>query len=354
MLSPNAFKTARQSILKNTDVSMVVDDPRPVVHGGTGKKKREKTGKSLLDFSASLNPHLPEVMWECPAENLASYPDNDYTLLKECIAKTFRRDTDEICVGNGSIELIRVFCAVTLSKGSKYHTEMPTFGEYALSARLAGASATPSVSGAAVSFICNPNNPTGILRTRAEMIACLEEVSSSRNLLFVDEAFIDLADPGASLCAERDPSLFVLGSLTKSFAVPGLRFGYGFGDPDLIARIETVRPPWSVNAYAEAFALAAFPHLGELEASRAYIEKERKYLEQEFKEIGLWYHPSAANYLLADCARPARELAELLEIRHGILVRDCTSFGLPTSIRVAVRTHDENKLLVEALSACMP
>ncbi len=333
---------------------MVVDEPRPVVHGGNGKKKREKTGKNLLDFSASLNPLPPRVEWTCPEENLAAYPDNEYTLLKECISRVFHRDTDEICVGNGSIELIRVFCSVTLSKGSKYHAENPTFGEYALSARLAGAAATPSVSEAAVSFICNPNNPTGTLRTRAGMIACLEEVSPSDNLLFVDEAFIDLADPAESLSADRDPSLFVLGSLTKSFAVPGLRFGYGFGDPDLIARIETARPPWSVNAYAEAFALAAFPHLNELAASRAYIQKEREYLEQEFKEIGLWYHPSAANYLLADCACPAGELAGVLEARHGILVRDCTSFGLPTSIRVAVRTHAENEQFVEALSACMP
>ena len=69
--------------------------------------------------------------------------------------------------------------------------------------------------------------------------------------------------------------LFLLRSLTKSFAVPGIRFGYGFGDPDLIAKIETARPPWSVNAYAEAFALEAFPHLDELELSRAYIVKER-------------------------------------------------------------------------------
>jgi len=333
---------------------MVVDNPRPVVHGGTGKKKREKTGKPLLDFSASLNPFTPKVEWTCPDENLALYPDNEYTLLKECIAKTFHRDVEEICVGNGSIELIRVFSSVALSGGSAYHVETPTFGEYALSARLAGAAPARSVSEAKVSFVCNPNNPTGTLRTREEMLSCLEDVSLSGGILFADEAFIDLADPGASLIGERAPSLFVLGSLTKSFAVPGLRFGYGFGDPDLVAQIETARPPWSVNAYAEAFALAAFSHLGELAASRACIAKERKFLEQAFKEIGLWYHPSAANYILADCVCPAGELAECLETRHGILVRDCTSFGLPSGIRVAVRTHAENEQLVEALSACMP
>ena len=90
---------------------------------------------------------------------------------------------------------------------------------------------------------------------------------------FVDEAFIELADPRESLVDVREQPLFVLRSLTKSFAVPGIRFGYGFGDPDLIAKIETARPPWSVNAYAESFALEAFLHLDELETARAYIQK---------------------------------------------------------------------------------
>lgn len=332
---------------------MAVDFPRPVVHGGTGKQKQEKTGKTLLDFSASLNPLPPRFSWACDPECLSSYPDNEYFRLKECIAGKFHRHPDEICVGNGSIELIRVFCSVVLSKGKTYYAEIPTFGEYALSAQLAGAKAAIKMEDAAVSFVCNPNNPTGTLRNRSKMKACIDAAASCDGILFADEAFIELADPSESLAGEHDPSLFVLRSLTKSFAVPGLRFGYGFGDPDLVERIETARPPWCVNAYAEAYALEAFRHLDALEQSREYIRNERDFLYLALREIGLWCHPSTANYLLVDCPRAAQEICRDLEA-HDILVRDCTSFGLPTSIRIAVRTREENAQLVEALSACLP
>ena len=330
---------------------MAVDFPKPVIHGGTGKRQRENTGKNLLDFSASLNP-LPRFAWTCDPGCLSSYPDNGYSRLKERIAQVFHRDTEEICVGNGSIELIRVFCSVVLSGKKTYHTTSPTFGEYELSARLTGAVATGSPETATISFACNPNNPTGELYTRAEMLARFRVASSHGGILFADEAFIELADPSCSLVNETHESLFVLRSLTKSFAVPGIRFGYGFGDPELVAKIETARPPWSVNAYAEAFALEAFSHLNELELSRAYIVKEREDLRKKIHEIGLQCHPSSVNYLLVDCGRDAGLLCTQLEA-HDILVRDCTSFGLPICIRVAVRTHEENTLLVEALAACV-
>ena len=330
---------------------MVADFPKPVIHGGTGKRERENTGKNLLDFSASLNPLPPEFAWICAPAELASYPDNEYHRLKECIARAFHRATDEVCVGNGSIELIRVFCSVVLPKKT-YHAGMPTFGEYDLSARLAGAAPATCMDTADVTFACNPNNPTGDLYTRNDMLARARTTAVHHGILFADEAFIELADPGQSVVQDAGESLFVLRSLTKSFAVPGIRFGYGFGDPDLVARIETARPPWSINAYAEAFALTAFAHLDKLEKSRAYIGKEREFLQKKIQDLGLQFHPSQVNYILVDCARDAGPLCADLE-KLGILVRDCSSFGLPKSIRVAVRTHEENAQLLEALAACV-
>ena len=331
---------------------MVAEFPKPVIHGGTGKRRRENTGKSLLDFSASLNPLPPEFAWSCAPADLASYPDNEYLRLKECIARAFHRDTEEICVGNGSIELIRVFCSVVLSGRKTYYAGVPTFGEYDLSARLAGAAPATGVDAADVTFACNPNNPTGELYQRSDMLARARKAAMRHGILFADEAFIELADPTQSVVRDAGESLFVLRSLTKSFAVPGIRFGYGFGDPDLVARIETARPPWSVNAYAEAFALAAFAHLDKLEKSRKYIEKEREFLRTELQGLGLRCHPSQVNYLLVDCSCDADQLCTDLD-KRGILVRDCSSFGLPRSIRVAIRTHAENAQLVEALAACV-
>ena len=334
---------------------MAVDFPERVVHGGTGKRQQEKTHKKVLDFSASVNPYPPQFRWEMDSDRLGYYPDDTYTELKERIGSIFHRPPEEICVGNGSSELIRVFCSVVFRDSSRdrmFCQESPTFGEYALSASLAGAVCTDKPSDAGVSFLCNPNNPTGHLTQKEDVLKRLHSVKMFGGLLFCDEAFIELSDPGESVTDVRDPNLFVLRSLTKCFSVPGIRFGYGFGDPALIKKIETARSPWSVNAYAEAYAMEAFLHMDELAASRSAIKKERTWLFSEIQSLGMRCYPSQVNYILADCGREGSTLCELLAVQ-GILVRDCASFGLSSCIRIAVRTREENRILIEALTACV-
>jgi threonine-phosphate decarboxylase len=325
--------------------------PHRTEHGGRVRREKRQNNRDFIDFSASLNPFPPRFEWDVSAEDLGAYPDEDYTELREAIGRVFSRKPQEIIVGNGSIELIRVFCFAVLEKGTGFFVQNPTFGEYALSACLAGAH--PAAPAAAdVAFVCNPNNPTGTLLHRGEILRSLHRSEGRGAWLFLDEAFIELADPRKSCADTRSPSLFVSRSLTKAFAVPGLRMGYGFGPVDLIERMEVFRPPWSVNAYAEAFALEAFRHFDELADSRAAIARERAILCEGLACIGLPAAPSRANYLLIDLPVPAPEVCACLAAQ-GILVRDCTSFGLPRSIRVAVRDHDENRCLLEALSRCL-
>jgi len=332
---------------------VAADFPERVVHGGTGKRQLEKTLKKVLDFSASVNPYPPRFDWHCDPAFLSAYPDDSYHELKERIGWVFHRNPEEICVGNGSIELIRVFCSVVLRGDTRFFCESPTFGEYGLSARLAGSAPADNARVADVSFICNPNNPTGALQDKQVLLEKLSAITSHDALLFCDEAFIDLSDPRQSLAGISDPNLFVLHSLTKSFSVPGIRFGFGFGSPELIEKIEITRPPWSVNAFAEAFAMQALLHRDDLELSRIRIRQERDWLSREINNLGFICHPSSTNYILVECNRDVTALCECLEKRL-ILVRNCASFGLPTSIRVAVRTHEENLLLMEAMAACSP
>ena len=327
--------------------------PGRVVHGGTILSQRRLSGRPLMDFSANLNPFPPEIPWRPDPSTLASYPDDRYEALREVIGKTFHRPPEEIAVGNGSMEVIRIFCQATLSDGGSFHVEHPTFGEYGLSACLAGACEVAEPARAQVRFICNPNNPTGALRSADELRGIMRQVATGSGMLFLDEAFIELSDPGQSLVKERNPALFILRSLTKAFAVPGLRFGYGFGDPDLIARMEVLRPPWSVNTFAEEFAILAFRNYHLLEESRRRIRVERDWLERNLRDPGLAVLPSSANFLMVNLGEPAAELAARLLVK-GILVRDCASFGLPGSIRIAVRRREENERLVEALTECMP
>ncbi|WP_440950044.1 pyridoxal phosphate-dependent aminotransferase [Methanosphaerula subterraneus] len=324
---------------------------RRAVHGGI-LPDRSLPGKSIIDFSASMNPFPPNVAWDPASVPVHRYPDNQYATLRAVIAETFHRDPAEVAVGNGSAELMRVFCQVALSPGDHVRIDRSTFEEYAVSAEIAGAVVDEHAPDPVVRFVCNPNNPTGTLIPKSAMLDQLDHCSSAGMTLFLDEAFIDLAAPDESLVDQRSPDLFLLRSLTKAFSVPGIRFGYGFGDPELIEAMEAVRTPWSINAYAEQFAIAAFRSYDLLAASREAIAQERQYLCAGLDDIGIAYRPSSVNYLLLNPGMPAPQLTRSL-LGHGVLVRDCTSFHLPDSIRVAVRTRDENALLLSALKACL-
>ena len=324
--------------------------PEKVVHGGKIKQIHRDTGRAVIDFSANLNPFAPQVDPDFSLDLLASYPDDRYMAVKEAISARFNRPVDEIAVGNGSIELIRVFCLATLTPRTRVRIENPTFGEYELSARLAGAHPASQGERAEVRFICNPNNPTGELLPREKVLGAVEGCRGGA--LFVDEAFIELSDPVQSVSDVRDPALFVLRSLTKCFSVPGIRFGYAFGEPGLIRKIETIRPPWSVNSFAEQYALAAFQVFDRLESSRRKIAEERDWLIRKLSRFSLTVHPSAANFLLLTFPADVSSLCGRL-LEGGILVRDCHSFGLPDSIRIAIRTRDENRMLIEVLERCL-
>ena len=201
--------------------------PKRDVHGGLARREQSEPG--WLDFSANLNPFPPRVAWAPDPACLEHYPDDRYPELREAIAKTFGRRADEVTVGNGSVEVIRAFCMAALEPGDRVCIDRPTFGEYRVAAELAGARAAPEPDGAAARFLCNPNNPTGALLGRSAVEDALAGTPATARL-FIDEAFIELADPSASMIGSDDDRIFVLRSMTKAFSVPGIRIGFGFGE----------------------------------------------------------------------------------------------------------------------------
>lgn len=323
-----------------------------VVHGGTGIRIKRETGASILDFSASINPYPPHLVTAVTQGDLDEYPDDGYGKLKSVIACHLDRDPGEITVGNGSIEVIRVLCSTILSPGDSIRITPPTFGEYEFSAKLAGASVDEGP-GYILRFLCNPNNPTGHLMEKDEILRILDECERDNSYLAVDEAFIEISDdPSQHVAGIRHPLLFVLRSLTKSYAVPGIRFGFGLGDPELIEQMEMRRLPWTVNAVAEKIAIAAFLQHSDLSLSRKRIIEERARLCSALADLPVTIVPSRTNFLLLHLDHDAGPLCDAL-LKKGILVRDCHSFGLPRSIRIAVRCRQENLCLVEALRECM-
>ena len=318
------------------------------VHGGRARYIA-KNRSEIIDFSASINPFPPKIDLSVPVDALYRYPDDEYLVLKQIIARHHQCSPENVTLGNGSVEVIRTLCHTVLGCGKKYYVPPHTFAEYEVSARLAGAE--PSEEDEAdVIFICNPDNPSGVLLSRDDLFQKINDLRKEGRIVCIDEAFIDLSDPKQSIIGEHSSGIFVLRSLTKSFAIPGIRFGYGIGDPALIASMEVMRPPWTINALAESVVLSAFSHYHELEYSRQRILVEKNRLISVIQNHGWVCFPGSANYLLIDTKTDARIITDLF-LKHGILVRDCTSFELPTSIRIAVRTPEENDRLIRALES---
>jgi len=345
----------------------------PYEPGKTIEEVRRELGlERIIKLGSNENSYapFPEALEAMRGEmkNANRYPDIAFEEIKGLLADIHGVAPENIAISHGAEGMLQAMGKCFIEKGDEVLLPSATYGLYREISKLMGArivdvplkdftvdlekAAEAVTERTKLIWLCNPNNPTGILRPRTELLDKLDQIKRHDALLFCDEAFIGLSDPRESLAGTQDPALFVLHSLTKTFSVPGLRIGFGFGDPDLVEKIETFRCPWSVNALAEAFAMEALLHLDELEKSRDAIARERDRLVSAISSLGLISTPSAVNYLLVDCGRIATPLCEALAGNNS-LVRDCNSFGLPTSIRIAVRNHDENSHLLEALASCV-
>ncbi len=337
-------------------------------HGSIGGAELAAWGmRSVLDFSVNCNPLGPPsaVAAALAAVDPARYPDDECGALRRALAPRLGVAEDCLVVGNGSVELIWLLAAAYLRPGDAALIVGPTFGEYARAVAIHGgrplehrASAEdgfrPRV-GEIVArlrdlrprlvFLCNPNNPTGVYLGRAEVgrlsAACTD------GLLVVDEAYLAFVERADSLLDLLDEGVVLLRSLTKDYALAGLRLGYALAAPAVSAALRQVRAPWSVNAAAQAAGLAALADEAHLARARQEVAAARAYLMAELTSLGLPVLPSAANFLLVRVGAASKLRGELL--RRGCCVRDCTSFGLPEYIRIGLRRLPECRQLVAAL-----
>lgn len=346
-------------------------EPPAVVHGGPDSAELERLGlraEDLLDFSVSTNPlgPSPAALAAARAAPVDRYPDRQALALRRALAGELGVGSDQLVVGNGSAELIWLLALAYLRPGDQAFVLEPTFGEYRAAARLLGATVGEWRAAAAndfrvdvaavatalrrlqprLAFVCNPNNPTGTWLTRAELAMLLDALPGG--LLVVDEAYLELAgrDSPALPLLERG-NLVLLRSMTKDYGLPGLRLGYAVAAPSIARALAAVQPPWSVNAAAQAAGLAALGDAEHVAAGRRLAAEARAYLTPRLAVLGYRSLPSVANFWLVEVGAATPLRRRLLE--RGILVRDCTSFGLPAFIRLAARPIAECERLVAAL-----
>lgn len=344
----------------------------PCVHGARISECARALGKSsdaLLDFSVNLNPLGPPKLKSILSKSyksLNNYPDNTYLDFRTAAADYLNISRTNIVPGNGSSELIRLFAETVIEPGDKVIIPSPTFGEYEFQCRLFGATIehvdfneimNVSPLNTKAIFLCNPNNPTGKLLNRNEVLKLAEKCASSQVFLFVDEAFIELSDPDESIAdiAATNDFVIVLRSLTKAFAVPGLRIGFAVASNDIAGLLNNIRLHWNLNSIAASVGEMLLKNNRDyLKRSLELLKKEREFLLSRLGAIrGFKPYHSDTNFILIDIREFFLSSTELTErmLLQNIIIRDCVSFDLENHIRVAVRKRSENKKLLTAFSS---
>lgn len=342
-------------------------------HGGNLREAARLYGlpeEKFIDFSANINPLGPSPrVWPALQEALPKivhYPCPEGKELKEKLAGHLGVPVEQVVLGNGGAELIHVL--TDFFSPCRIVVPVPAFGEYgqglrrpavvqvkleaAQGFRLDLTALAGVIQPGDLVFAGNPNNPTGVLTAR-DVILELAFLAARRGAtLVVDEAFMDLVRDSQSVVKEvaSCPALVVVGSLTKVFAIPGLRLGYLVARKDLARELEVALPPWRVNTLAQAAGLVSLADREHLAASREFIAREREFLVRSFRRLGFQVFPGEANFLLLN-GRPVGITGEALQAflgPRGVLVRLCDSFANLDEyyIRIAVRCRQDNEKLV--------
>jgi len=328
-----------------------------------------------LDCSSSISPLGAPKKAIAAVKMMANsliqtYPDPECRELKESLSHYLGFDPEWISLGNGAVEIIYWFAYATSIRG-RVVIPAPTFCEYELASQMVGAEVTfvpldnfdidanriiEKAKGANALFLCNPNNPTGMLATK-QIIKIIKNIDNSTRVL-LDECFVELTDnPDANTLIDKVSefdNLVILRSLTKSFGLAGLRIGYSICNPTLAKKLSKNKIPWNVNTLAQVAGVAALLERRRyLSKVRALVKKERMFLHDNIEKLDS-FHPirSDSNFFLVHLHEGnSTHFRDRLLKKSGVLVRDCSTFtGMGTQyIRIAIKRHSQNMLLLKAL-----
>jgi histidinol-phosphate aminotransferase len=353
-----------------------------VVHGALDYGELERLGLNpgdIRDFSVNTNPYGPSPLVRQAIAQAAidRYPDRKCLQLRRTILAyepgMASLPLDSILCGNGTAELIWAIARAFLQPGRKAAIVGPTFGEYGAASRATGATVVEYPARAADQFhldlaevsawiqaecpavlwLCNPNNPTGMWLDRQELLHLAETCTRTGALLVIDEAYWRFLVPQEVFSAVQllgqpgGAHLLILRSLTKDYALAGVRLGYAVAAGDVIARLHAYLPPWNVSSLAQAAGIAAVMDRAHLTRTLDELTRERHAFFSSLHDLGVRIVPSRTHFCLIEVG-DAHAIRQRLLSRH-ILVRDCTSFRLPEYMRVATRQRSEWQQLLRSL-----
>lgn len=305
------------------------------------------------NFSSNISPLIDtSALYQHLAERLtliSHYPEPDARSLEVFIAARHDVSPDEVLVTSGATDAIYLI-AQTLRDERTFAVKRPTFSEYADACKMYGYEEAPK--GGAVRWLCNPNNPTGEVRTTDTV----KVLSRCHHWLVIDQSYEDYTwEPLLTAqTAIGMQNVIVIHSMTKRFAIPGLRLGYIVAPSAVIARLRANYRPWAVNALAiEAGRWLLKHEVPYYRDQMRLLLSQTRYLHDQLRGIfGLHVYPSCTNFMLCSIQQSsAAELKEYLLSHHRFLIRDASNFeGLSAChFRIATQQPKFNDELVEAI-----
>ena len=325
---------------------------------------------SVIKLASNENPLGPSpaalAAMEKVLKQLHLYPDGNAFYLKQKLARKLGLEPENLILGNGSNEIIEFVGHALMRPDTDVVVSQYCFAVYPIVTHLFGANLimvparhyghdlpgmlkalTPKTK---VMFVANPNNPTGTLAPRGDVVQLVAEVPDDP-LLVMDEAYIDFLEEPVDLLplirANSKPNLLLMRTFSKIFGLAGLRVGYGIGHPEMISALEKVRQPFNINSIAQAGALAALDDQGHLARTRANNALGLDCLQNSFRTLGLEFVPSHANFVLVRVGNGQRVFEEMQKL--GVITRPMGGYQLPEWIRVTVGMPDQNVRCIAGL-----
>ncbi len=325
---------------------------------------------SIIKVASNENPFGPSplalaaMQKALPALNL--YPDGNAFYLKQKLAAKLGVETSNLILGNGSNEIIEFVSHALLTPDSNIVVSQFCFAIYPIVAKMSGANVIvvpakdyghdlPAMLKAITSktrivFVANPNNPTGTLAPREEVISFVNEIPDDV-LLVMDEAYIEFLDDAVDLVPlirlGVRKNLILMRTFSKIYGLAGLRIGYGIGDPELIAALEKIRQPFNANLLAQTAALAALDDNEHVRKTRENNFAGLDFFRRAFRDLKLEFVPSFANFLLVRVG-DGQKVFEAMQ-KQGVIVRPMGGYQLPEWIRISIGTQKENERSLDAL-----
>jgi histidinol-phosphate aminotransferase len=325
-------------------------------------------GRPIEEVARELGLHAEGVIKALAGVNL--YPDGNAFYLKQKLAAKLGVEPANLILGNGSNEIIEFAGHALLAPGMDVVVSQYCFAVYPIVTALFGANLitvpaknyghdlpamlhaiTPRTR---IVFVANPNNPTGTLAPREEVITFVNEVPDNV-LLVMDEAYLDFLDDPLDLVAlvrlGTRPNLILMRTFSKIYGLAGLRIGYGIGSPEFVAALEKIRQPFNINLLAQMAALAALDDVEHVRKTRANNFAGLEFFKRAFRDLKLEYVPSSANFILVRVGDGQR-IFESMQ-KRGVIVRPMGGYHLPEWIRISIGTPPENERCLAALKTTL-